>query len=382
MPADAVMYNKRTPLIKVRFKGENIVAVTDVFNSLLLPISLQTQDGPPDLQKLNEWLEKRRIPDNRDGLRHTMANFPNFKLFTGNLFSLSDQYWFQYDPSEKWDDLNFFTNRYGDESGRVFFTPWLMESSQVFPPSPDYTTNGALKKTWKQQEDLSSHLIKAGSRKLHQEPITEVLASSMLKKMNLLPYVTYTLTIEGMTMCSECRNFVDKDTEFVPAAHIYFREKRKEPVSIYHHLLRMCDRFEIEGAQEYIDSMITADHILGNDDRHLGNFGFLRDASTGKILGFAPLFDSGSAYGGKTNHVNRLKLFDQQKEGAVKRNIRRLQEENFFDHKELFELIDIYPDINRKQRDFIKNHILKTEHEVKKRLMRTVTLTKPAVPDR
>lgn len=382
MLTDAVMYNKRTPLIKVRFDGDSIAAVTDVFNSMLLPISLQTEKGVPDLQKLNEWLEKRRIPDNRDGLRYTMANFPNFSLAAGNRFSLSDQYWFQFDPSEKWDDLNFFTNRYGDETGKAFFSPWLMEHTQTFSPSPDFTTNGALRKTWKQQDDLSSHLVKAGSRKLHQEPITEVLASAMLKKMNLLPFVTYTLTIEGMTMCSECRNFVDKDTEFVPAAHIYFREKRKEPVSIYHHLLRMCDKFEIEGAQQYIDSMITADHIIGNDDRHLGNFGFLRDAVTGKILGFAPLFDSGSAYGGKTNHVNRLKLFDQQKDAAVKRNIRRLREESFFDHDELFELISIYPDINRKQRDFIKNHILKTEHEVRKKMARTVSLAKPPGPER
>lgn len=37
--------------------------------------------------------------------------------------------------------------------------------------------------------------------------------------------------------------------------------------------------------------MITVDAILGNGDRHTGNFGFLRDTTTGTYLGPAPLYD-------------------------------------------------------------------------------------------
>lgn len=37
--------------------------------------------------------------------------------------------------------------------------------------------------------------------------------------------------------------------------------------------------------------MIVVDAILGNGDRHAGNFGFLRDTSTGEYISMAPLYD-------------------------------------------------------------------------------------------
>lgn len=44
--------------------------------------------------------------------------------------------------------------------------------------------------------------------------------------------------------------------------------------------------FGIQGLQ-----MIVVDAILGNGDRHAGNFGWLRDTETGEYLGMAPLYD-------------------------------------------------------------------------------------------
>ena len=46
-----------------------------------------------------------------------------------------------------------------------------------------------------------------------------------------------------------------------------------------------------------VDQMIVADYILANEDRHLNNFGVIRDANTLKMLGFAPIYDSGSSLG-------------------------------------------------------------------------------------
>ena len=44
--------------------------------------------------------------------------------------------------------------------------------------------------------------------------------------------------------------------------------------------------FGLKGAQ-----MVIIDAIVGNGDRHLGNFGYLRDANTGIYLDMAPLYD-------------------------------------------------------------------------------------------
>lgn len=38
-------------------------------------------------------------------------------------------------------------------------------------------------------------------------------------------------------------------------------------------------------------TMILVDAIVGNGDRHSGNFGYLRDANSGAYLGFSPLYD-------------------------------------------------------------------------------------------
>ena len=365
--AEAIVYNKYTPIMHVDVKENVITRVYEIYNEHMLPICLQNSQ---EIKEVNEWFKKRAIPKNRDGLEEVEESFPEYGKSGKNRFSLSDQYWLQYDTSDTWDRGNFFTNQYDETAGMAFFSPWMLEENQTFGPSPDFTTNGTLKKTWKKQNDGTSHLIKAGCRRMHQEPITEVLASEVLQKINIIPFVKYSLTIEGMTLCSECANFVDKDTEFVPAAHIYFREPRTGNESYYHHMLKMCAMYEIKGAKDYIDRMIVADRILGNDDRHLGNFGFLRSADTGKIIGFAPLFDSGSAYGGKTNRVNKQRLFEEQRDEAMKQVLKQIDYKRLADHKDLFELIDVYPDINRRQREFIKRHVLNTERDIKKRLVR------------
>ena len=43
--------------------------------------------------------------------------------------------------------------------------------------------------------------------------------------------------------------------------------------------------------------MITLDYLIANEDRHLNNFGVLRNAETLEWLGFAPIYDSGSSLG-------------------------------------------------------------------------------------
>ena len=54
--------------------------------------------------------------------------------------------------------------------------------------------------------------------------------------------------------------------------------------------------------------MTVIDRIMVNQDRHLGNCGFLRNVNTGEYIGPAPLFDFGNAYFPGTD-VDRSKYF-------------------------------------------------------------------------
>lgn len=50
--------------------------------------------------------------------------------------------------------------------------------------------------------------------------------------------------------------------------------------------------------------MAYIDYVTGNTDRHLGNYGFLIDADTNKLLGFAPLFDFNVSMNITAKHLN------------------------------------------------------------------------------
>ena len=66
--------------------------------------------------------------------------------------------------------------------------------------------------------------------------------------------------------------------------------------------------------------MLTIDYLIANTDRHLNNFGAIRNADTLEWIGMAPIFDSGTSLWCeqlidhnpskpfKTNHKQQIKL--------------------------------------------------------------------------
>ena len=126
----------------------------------------------------------------------------------------------------------------------------------------------------------------------------------------------------------------------------------------------MCSCYGVGNAKEYVDSMIAADHILGNDDRHLGNFGFIRDVETAGITGFAPLFDSGSSYGVINGKPGTSKLFHEIEKHLAREAAKKIDLNRIRDHEEAYCLIDTYPEIAGSQRKALKDFIEGMEEEL------------------
>ena len=188
----------------------------------------------------------------------------------------------------------------------------------------------------------------------------------MLKKLNFLPFVEYELDIYGLKLCSKCENFIDENTEFVPASHIYNLKRRLKGVSIYNHFLGLCEEYGIVGVKEYLDKMIAADKIIGNDDRHFGNFGFIRDVESAKIIGFAPLFDSGSSFYGVNDGEKDAKLFEEESYDAIKSVMKQYDLTAALDYQQMFDLIDKYPEISWQKKMEMKGRIKETIKNIKK----------------
>lgn len=85
---------------------------------------------------------------------------------------------------------------------------------------------------------------------------------------------------------------------------VYRSLGREEGESYYDHYLRVCLSNGFDPVPS-LDRMIVCDYLLANGDRHMGNFGILRDPDTLEWIGAAPLFDNGGCLGAD-EHTERI----------------------------------------------------------------------------
>ena len=110
-----------------------------------------------------------------------------------------------------------------------------------------------------------------------------------------MPHVSYWLVEQGGQVMSACECFTDEHTELVTAAQFMRLQPQQQGVSNWQHFNNCCNAGGLSDAQKEVCNMLAADYILANTDRHLGNFGFLRDSETLEWKGLAPIYDSGTS---------------------------------------------------------------------------------------
>lgn len=296
----AILCNKNHQLAWIEIENDKIINIIklEADARCFLPPSLADNPTP---QTLTKWLASRFMPKTRDGLNIVEKSF-KWKRPYYHMASLIDHYWFQRDPNEDYEKINYFTNRYKASFGNLFFAPWLVGDPSYFEESPDLTCGGRVKKRWVQEKEKNedgiymSHLRKTGNRSLHQFPVIEVIVSDILDHLNIIDHVVYHLIPDGLEICSDCENFVNYDTEFIPASQLLAkaRKKNNENKTAFDLIREVCEIYDIPNAETFIRNMIFIDKLIYNTDRNFSNFGFLRDVETGKYVGPAPLYDHGS----------------------------------------------------------------------------------------
>lgn len=286
------LMKKNHPIAMITLSKNGAITIKEILDSELLPLHLQKEDLSS--AEIRSWLEKRCISRNRKntgklmGLAETDSilglSFKNLGL------CLTDAYWVKPEDScHTWEEVNFFRNGYSETIGNYMYKNGVAQ----FELSPDINTNGMMEKAWRRRGN-EDYLFKMGKGPLYQEPVNEVICSHIAASFPALKAVTYYLSdIEGQP-CSVCKNFLNQTKEFVPAAQLSGKNI-KDSGSVYHRLLYTCKSLGIHNASDFIDSMIAFDYLICNTDRHLCNFGFLRNTDTGNFIGPAPLFDNGNS---------------------------------------------------------------------------------------
>ncbi len=295
------LMHKRTAVVELNLDNETgfIQKIGDVFAPEHLPVGVSMKKGTVDRAALNTWWTDRSIPASRSGVREAMETLQitDTKMLLIRCFglSLSDQYWICPENSElTWENINFFENDFSDDIGDVLFGADKKPDPLNFS-SPDNTSDGNLKKRWK-IIDGKRCLVKGGSNPYRQQPLNEVIASEIMLRLDI-PHVPYTVTWNKGAPYSVCEDFISENTELVPAWRIIQTKKQSNSKSMYQHFVDCADTLGIPNVREFLDRMIVIDYIIANEDRHLNNFGAIRNAETLEWLGMAPIYDSGSSLG-------------------------------------------------------------------------------------
>jgi hypothetical protein len=282
----------------------NISMIKKIFYPEHFPIGVES-----NAKSINNWFAGRSIPVSRKGSNFIFQQLSEIGVDTpvelakkSFGLSLSDHYWINPENLElSWDKINFFQNQFSTEIGVAFFEGSVIDATNIDLMAPDNTSDGVLRKRWIIADDNTRVLIKSGSGH-KQEPYNEVIASGLCKRLDV-PYVPYTLTKNGD---SACPNMLDENTELVCAHYINNILPRDKNTSKYQHFLDCATNLNIPNVKTYIDKMLTIDYIIANEDRHLGNFGAIRNLNTLEWVGMSPIFDCGSSlwYEDDTPHIN------------------------------------------------------------------------------
>ena len=247
---------------------------------------------------LTDWFKRRGIPSWRDELDLLLAklNITSADELLDKAFglSLSDQYWVkQTNSSVEYKDINFFEHDFEDSDfTNATFGNGFDCSSKISLISPNNTTDGRLKKTWIIEKG-KRYLLKGGYKNEVMQPFNEVLASMICERFGF-EHVPYTLMIVNNRVVSKCECFINTNTELIPAHQILHNISIKEKA--YEEYIKILEYNDIQDAREKLENMFILDYLILNEDRHLNNFGIIRDVNTLKWLNVSPIFDNGQSF--------------------------------------------------------------------------------------
>ena len=263
------------------------IKIIEIYKENLMPYGTRVSERNLN-EKFTEWKNDRRIPTERPYLmqvyKKTKKSVPELETYNLGV-SMCDCYWFQtIDSDKKWEDVNFHTNGFCDEIGKM-----LVNTNNDTPSvlkSPDITLSGECPKMWSRFGG-STKLIK-GCRvyaDTKAEICNEVFASLLAEKLGI-DTVQYYMMRSGEAIdfcCAE--SFIKNDSlEFVTFKQI---ASDTDTYGINGVLKYIQDH----NLQEYLNHLIVIDYLIGNYNRTLADIGVLVNSDTLEFVCPAPIFD-------------------------------------------------------------------------------------------
>ncbi len=262
----------------------------DEENRSLLPLDLTlTPEG------LSRWLRRRTIPKNRAYVHNLLAkcglnlNRPLSIINICKGLSLNDCYWVvQEDNCDIFEKVNLYDNPFSNVLAELAFTGYGSSLRSSLFSSPEFTTNGMLRKCWRRISG-KVYLYKGGTEGASNtgfEPYSEFYAAQIAAAMGVRA-IPYGLSRWKGVLCSTCELFTSKEYSYIPVGHLVTKGGM-DAVKAYYESLGP----EFTTA---LREMLVFDAVICNVDRHFGNFGVMVNNRTNTVVSPAPLFDHGNS---------------------------------------------------------------------------------------
>lgn len=281
-------------IIKQTTKGMQLLVILDEER---LPIMVRQNP-----KKFKDWWNDRSIPRTRKGYNLEFVEKEiNQVLLNTYALSLTDHYWVKpIDVEMSWCDVNLFENDFQDVFGTKTFTTFGDTEGVMTSLLSGYTTKGELQKKWLIGEDGVRYLLKGVDGNTSQQSLNEVFVTNInyLQEVECTPYYLQrfeTLSGDEKWGCL-CPTFTSSQYEFVSAYELYNAVDKNLNLSNYNKIVYACELggLDRQYVEEFLSYQILLDFLVSNDDRHLNNFGVLRDTETLEYVKMAPIFDSGN----------------------------------------------------------------------------------------
>lgn len=263
--------------------------------------------------KIARWIMARGIPATRQGIKSDLLMLDmkdtNDYMISNLGLSLTDHYWLCPQDSEyTWKSVNLYENNFASRYSLDLRDDIKSIAGKTnFIPSA--SLKGDLKKKWIIDEHGIRRLVKGNYNNTCRQSLCEVLASEIHKRQNKFEYTPYSLieiTSDGQLIIGcECPNFTSIDTEFIPSIDIINSIKKPNDINYYEAYIKYCVKHGIneQYIRTFMEYQILTDFIITNIDRHLNNFGVIRNSNTFEFIKPAPIFDSGNSMFYNTNKI-------------------------------------------------------------------------------
>ena len=294
IPAKYICMHRDDEVAVLEFNTEDgyLLRVLETRNKHLVPCRAQI-----NAQNFAAWWRDRAVPKTQGFILEVLRqyNIPTTQSFLlRNLgLSLNDHYWVKpLESSLQWDDVSLFSNNFS-EGFSV-----LQDATQFSSFSPSASTGGDLPKKWVIKGGIR-YLIKDSVGLSVQQSLNEVFATAIHASQQSTSYVPYTLIQEknSSRLACTCACFTSDALEFIPAWDLVGSDSLAKNTPLFEQFITKASEGGLgeDAVHAFLDYQIVIDFLLSNVDRHLNNFGVLRDTYSLDFVGMAPIFDSGNS---------------------------------------------------------------------------------------